>query len=183
VLSIGANTGACTSAMSKYQPITARRPSPEQYIVSRLIDEHLGVLEADVGVIFDGYPRTTTQAENLDLVLQAHGRSLAHVIELTVDEEALVERVTGRYTCATCGEGYHDRFKKPRFLDICDNCGGTNFQRRVDDNEETVRMRMAEYRAKTAPILPFYERRGLLRQVDGMEEIGHVTSRIAAILG
>lgn len=153
------------------------------HIVSRLIDERLGTLESDEGAIFDGYPRTTAQAENLDIVLNAHGRTLDHVIELTVDEEALVERVTGRFTCIACGEGYHERFKKPRFLGVCDSCGGTSFQRRPDDTEDTVRRRMAEYRAKTAPILPYYEARHLLTRIDGMADIAVVSSKIATVLG
>ena len=94
------------------------------------------------------------QAEALDLLLAERGQTLDHVIELAVDEDALVERITGRFTCAKCGEGYHDRFKQPAIAGVCDVCGSTEFKRRPDDNEETVRTRMAEYRAKTAPILP-----------------------------
>src|SRR3546814_20006455 len=106
---------------------------------------------------------------------------LDHVIELSVDEEALVDRITGRYSCAKCGEGYHDRYKQPRTQGVCDVCGSTVFNRRPDDNEGTVRTRMAEYRAKTAPILPYFEKRGLVSRVDGMaaitEEIGRASWR------
>jgi adenylate kinase len=105
------------------------------------------------------------------------------VIELVVDEDALVARITGRYTCATCNAGYHDVFQKPAVEGVCDHCGGTSFKRRPDDNEETVRTRMAEYRGKTAPILPIYEARGLVRRVDGMADIAHVTQAINSILG
>ena len=152
-------------------------------IVSALIGEELDAMGPAVGAIFDGYPRTAAQAESLDEILAARGRKLDHVIELAVDEDALVERITGRFTCAKCGEGYHDRFKQPTQADVCDACGSTEFKRRPDDNEETVRTRMAEYRAKTAPILPIYEARGLLQKVDGMAAIDVVTSQIEAILG
>jgi adenylate kinase len=151
-------------------------------IVSGIIGEALDKLSADTGVIFDGYPRTAAQAESLDGILAARGRKLDHVIELAVDEDALVERITGRFTCAKCGEGYHDRFKQPKVAGTCDQCGSTEFKRRPDDNEETVRTRMAEYRAKTAPILPIYEARGLLKKVDGMAEIASVNSAIEALL-
>ena len=112
----------------------------------------------------------------------ARGRKLDHVIELTVDEDALVERITGRYTCAKCGEGYHDRFKQPKVAGVCDVCGSTEFKRRHDDNEETVRTRMTEYRGKTAPIIPIYEARGILTRVDGMADIDHVSAAVAAVL-
>jgi len=151
-------------------------------IVSGIIGEALDKLDAGTGVIFDGYPRTAAQAESLDGLLAARGRELDHVIELEVDEEALVDRITGRFTCATCGAGYHDRYKLPKVAGVCDACGGTEFKRRPDDNEETVRTRMAEYRAKTAPILPIYEARGIVSRVDGMADIDAVSSAVAAIL-
>jgi len=151
-------------------------------IVSGIIGEALDKLDAGTGVIFDGYPRTAAQAESLDGLLAARGRELDHVIELEVDEDALVDRITGRFTCATCGAGYHDRYKLPRVAGVCDACGGTEFKRRPDDNEETVRTRMAEYRAKTAPILPIYEARGIVSRVDGMADIDAVSSAVAAVL-
>ena len=151
-------------------------------IVSALIGERM---DAGVGsgAIFDGYPRTAAQADALDLLLAERGQTLDHVIELEVDEDALVERIVGRFTCANCGEGYHDTFKRPTVEGTCDVCGHHEFKRRPDDNEATVRTRMAEYRAKTAPIIPIYDGRGLLRRVDGMAEIGVVTGEIEAILG
>ncbi|OHT21968.1 adenylate kinase [Edaphosphingomonas haloaromaticamans] len=152
-------------------------------IVSGLIGEQLDALSPDTGVIFDGYPRTAAQAESLDGLLAARGRTLNHVIELEVDEDALVERITGRFTCAQCGEGYHDKFKLPKVPGTCDVCGSHEFKRRPDDNEETVRTRMAEYRAKTAPILPIYEARGLVSRVDGMAPIADVEAAIERILG
>jgi adenylate kinase len=151
-------------------------------IVSGIIGEALDALPPETGVIFDGYPRTAPQAASLDTLLSERGRVLDHVIELAVDEDALVDRITGRFTCAQCGEGYHDRYKQPAKAGICDKCGSTEFKRRPDDNEETVRTRMAEYRAKTAPILPIYEARGIVSQVDGMADIADVTDAIEAIL-
>jgi adenylate kinase len=151
-------------------------------IVSALIGERLDASQTTGGAIFDGYPRTQAQAEALDLLLDERGRKLDHVIELAVDEEALVDRITGRFTCGECGAGYHDTFHKPRQAETCDVCGAHDFRRRPDDNEETVRNRMAEYRAKTAPILPYYEARGLVSRVDGMADMNAVSAQIAAVL-
>jgi adenylate kinase len=152
-------------------------------IVSHLISDELMVLGHNTGVIFDGYPRTQAQVHSLDEILARHHRKLDRVIELAVDEDALVERITGRFTCSKCDEGYHDTFKPPLHEGICDNCGGGAFKRRPDDNEETVRKRMEEYRAKTAPILPLYEQRGLVTRVDGMAEIDAVSEEIEQVLG
>jgi len=150
-------------------------------IVSALIGERLD-RGAERGAIFDGFPRTKHQAEALEILLAERGRKLNHVIELVVDEEMLVDRITGRYTCATCGAGYHDHFHLPKVEGTCDICGGHEFKRRPDDNEQTVRTRMAEYRAKTAPILPFYEEKCLVRRVDGMASVEEVAAAIDAIL-
>ena len=151
-------------------------------IVSGIIGERLDEPDTGNGVIFDGYPRTAGQAESLDALLSERDRKLDKVIELAVDEDALVDRITGRFTCAKCNEGYHDRFKQPAIVGVCDICGASEFKRRPDDNEETVRNRMAEYRAKTAPILPIYEARGLVSRVDGMADIDEVTTAIGVIL-
>ena len=151
-------------------------------IVSGLIGERLDALGPDVSVIFDGYPRTAAQAAALDTILSDRGRKLDHVIELRVEEDALVDRITGRFSCAKCGAGYHDRYKLPKVENVCDVCGSTEFKRRPDDNEETVRTRMAEYRAKTAPILPIYEARGIVTHVDGMAPIDQVNDAIETIL-
>jgi adenylate kinase len=151
-------------------------------IVSGIIGDRLDEIGPDAGVIFDGYPRTAAQAVSLDQILADRGRSLQHVIELAVDEDALVDRITGRFTCVACGEGYHDSFKQPATPGVCDKCGGTEFKRRPDDNEETVRTRMAEYRAKTAPILPIYEARGIVSRVDGMADMNDVAVAISGIL-
>lgn len=149
-------------------------------IVSALIGEHLDA--SGTGAIFDGYPRTHPQAEALEILLEERGRKIDHVIELVVDEEALVTRITGRFTCSKCGAPYHDTLHLPKVAGVCDICGGTDFKRRPDDNEQTVRTRMAEYREKTAPILPFYQAKGLVRQVDGMASVEAVAAAIDAIL-
>lgn len=151
-------------------------------IVSAIIGDELDAMGPDAGAIFDGYPRTAAQAESLDTLLAARGRKLDHVIELEVDEDALVERITGRFTCASCGKGYHDKFERPRVPGVCDRCGGTEFKRRPDDTEETVRTRLAEYRAKTAPILPIYEARGIVSRIDGMTDIDDVSAAIEKVI-
>ena len=152
-------------------------------LMAKILDEHMAEIPADSGLIFDGYPRTEPQAELLDGLLEKHGRSLDHVIELAVDEDALVERITGRFSCANCGALYHDTANPPSKEGVCDTCGSTEFKRRPDDNEETVRKRMGVYRAETAPILPGYEARGIVTRVDGMAGIDEVASAIDAILG
>ena len=151
-------------------------------IVSALIGEELDALASGQGAIFDGYPRTAAQAESLDRILAERQRTLGHVIELEVDEDALVERICGRYTCADCGKGYHDKYEQPKVPGTCDKCGGHEFKRRPDDNEDTVRTRMSEYRAKTAPILPIYSARGIVSRVDGMADIEHVTAAVERIV-
>ena len=151
-------------------------------IVSALIGEELDQMGPQAGAIFDGYPRTAAQAVSLDEILAVRGRKLDHVIELDVDEDALVERITGRFTCANCGKGYHDTFEQPREPGVCDKCGSREFKRRPDDDAETVRTRMAEYRAKTAPILPIYEARGIVSRVNGMAELDGVTAAIERII-
>ena len=151
-------------------------------IVSGILAERLAQPDVDKGIILDGYPRTAVQAVVLDKLLAAQGMKLDYVIEIAVDEDALVDRITGRFSCAKCGEGYHDRYKQPKVDHLCDVCGSAEFKRRKDDNEETVRTRLQEYRAKTAPILPYYEEKGLVRRVDGMAPIDEVTAQIRAIL-
>lgn len=151
-------------------------------LMAEILGEHMDAIPATKGLIFDGYPRTAPQVALLDGLLSSRNRTLDHVVELVVDEDALVERIVGRYTCASCGEGYHDKFKQPKVEATCDKCGAHEFKRRPDDNEETVRTRMAEYRAKTEPILPLYDARGLVSRVDGMAAIDAVTEAIEAII-
>ncbi len=151
-------------------------------IVNALIDDKLNVAADHPGFIFDGYPRTQAQAEALDGLLKARKFELDQVIELGVDEAALIDRIVGRFSCANCGENYHDRYKLPKVEGTCDVCGHHEFKRRPDDNAETVRTRMEEYRAKTAPILPYYDARGMVSRVDGMASMDEVHDAIAAIL-
>jgi len=151
-------------------------------IVNDILSDRLDQDDVRRGFILDGYPRTAAQAEALERLLAAKGMTLDHVIQLIVDEEALVDRISGRFSCASCGTGYHDRYKLPKVEGVCDVCGSTEFKRRPDDNAQTVRNRLAEYHAKTAPILPYYEAKGLVRSVDGMAPIDEVEQAIAAIL-
>jgi adenylate kinase len=165
----------------KAKEVMARGELVSDAIVSALIGERLDA-SADKGAIFDGFPRTGHQAEALEILLGERGRKLDHVIELVVDEDELVKRITGRFTCAKCGAGYHDTFRPTQVEGVCDACGSAEFKRRPDDNEQTVRTRMAEYRAKTEPILPYYNARGLVRRVDGMASVDEVAAQIDAIL-
>jgi len=134
------------------------------------------------GFILDGFPRTEPQAAALDRMLTDKGLRLDHVIELKVDDSALVERIAGRFTCATCGAGYHDTFKPTAKPGVCDVCGGTEFTRRADDKAETVAARLEAYHRQTAPLLPYYEAQGKLRGVDGMAAMDEVARQIGAIL-
>ena len=135
------------------------------------------------GFILDGFPRTAPQAEALDRMLAERGLALDHVIEIEVDEAALIDRLSGRFTCRSCGASYHDRYNRPRTEGVCDACGGRDFVRRPDDEPEAIKTRFAVYRRQTAPILPYYQARSLLRRVDGNREIDAVTAAIAKILG
>jgi adenylate kinase len=154
---------------------------PDEVVVS-IIAERLNSPDVKKGFILDGFPRNTAQAEALDAMLASKGLKLDSVVEMKVDDEALVERITGRYTCAKCGKGYHDKFEKPKVPGVCDVCGSTELVRRKDDNAETVRARLAAYEQQTAPLLPFYERRGLVRTIDGMAPIDEVTQAIERAL-
>ena len=151
-------------------------------IVNGLIGEQLDVPADHPGFILDGYPRTQAQAEALDAMLAAKELKLDHVIELEVNEDALVDRITGRFTCATCGTLYHDRTMMPKVDGTCDTCGSHDFKRRPDDTAEVVRTRMEEYRGKTAPILPYYEARHLVSRVDGMASMDDVARAIDGVL-
>jgi adenylate kinase len=152
-------------------------------IMIDLIAQHIDRLGPGKGIILDGFPRTVPQAEALDSMLSRKGLKLDHVIEMTVDEAALVDRIAGRFTCAKCGASYHDRYHRPRQEGVCDGCGSHEFLRRADDRPEAVTRRLATYRELTAPILPYYRAKGVLRTVDGMAPIDAVTRQIEGILG
>jgi len=150
-------------------------------IIIDLIADRIDRL-ASKGVILDGFPRTVPQAEALDRMLRDKGLKLDRVIEMTVDEAALIDRIAGRFSCARCGASYHDRNHQPKVQGVCDVCGSKEFVRRGDDNPEAVKTRLEAYRRQTAPILPYYRNKGILRQVDGMAEIDSVGRQIEAIL-
>jgi adenylate kinase len=154
---------------------------PDELMI-QMISDRIDQPDARKGFILDGFPRTVPQAEALDKMLADKGMKLDHVIEMKVDDAALVERITGRYTCAKCGKGYHDRFEKPKVEGVCDVCSSTEFKRRADDNEGTVRSRLAAYHQQTAPILPYYKGRGVLETVDGMADIDVVTKQIETLI-
>jgi adenylate kinase len=150
-------------------------------IIIDLIADRIDRL-AGQGFILDGFPRTVPQAEALDRLLRAKGLKLDHVIEMTVDEAALIDRIAGRFSCAKCGAGYHDHHHRPKVEGVCDACGAHDFVRRADDNPAAVKTRLEAYRRQTAPILPYYRKQRVLRQVDGMADIDSVTRQIEAIL-
>ena len=147
-----------------------------------LIEDRIVRPDCAKGFILDGFPRTEAQAQALDTMLDKTGKKLDQVIEMEVDEAALTERVVGRFTCAKCGTGYHDKFKRPKVEGVCDVCGSTEFTRRPDDNAETMKTRMAAYRAQTEPLLPYYRAKGILKKVDGMAAMDEVYRQIRAVL-
>lgn len=150
-------------------------------MVIELIAEHIDEDEGK-GFILDGFPRTIAQAEALDRLLKERGEKLDLVIVMGVNDEALIERIAGRFACVTCGEGYHDVYKMPKVGGVCDRCGGTQFVRRRDDNEEVVRSRLKAYHAQTEPLIDYYSRQGKVRMVDGMKDIGTVEKEIETAL-
>lgn len=161
--------------------MSAGKLMPDELMVE-IIAERISKPDVANGFILDGFPRTVAQAEALDTMLSEKGLKLDHVIEMKVVDDILVERITGRYTCAKCGKGYHDSFEKPKVAGVCDVCGSTEFKRRADDNADTVKTRLAQYHEQTAPILPYYQSRGVLKTVDGMAEIDDVTKQIEGVL-
>lgn len=152
-------------------------------IVVRIISDRLEQEDCSPGFVLDGFPRTLPQATALHNLLDEKEMGIAHVIEIQVPDEVLVERITGRFSCADCGMGYHRKFKKPKAKGICDVCGSSNFQTRKDDNRDTVQDRLENYHSQTSPVLPYYNEMGLLRKVDGMSEIEEVRVLIHNIVG
>ena len=135
------------------------------------------------GFVLDGFPRTAAQAEALDRMLKKKDMELDRVVEMKVDEDAMVERIVGRFICANCGAGYHEEFHRPATEDVCDQCGSTEFTRRTDDTSETVRARLRAYQEQTAPIISYYRKKGLMKSVDGMAPIDEVTRQVDEALG
>jgi len=172
----GTPTGKAAEAIMKRGDLVSDE------VVVGIIAERIDQPDCAKGFILDGFPRTVAQAEALDRMLTGRGLKLDRVIEMKVDDAALIERITGRYTCAKCGAGYHDSFLKPRVAGVCDKCGGTEFTRRADDKAETVGARLEAFNRQTAPLLPYYKGRGVLRQVDGMAAIDQVTAEIEGVL-
>ncbi len=154
---------------------------PDDMIIGMISDLMDGE-ELAKGMILDGFPRTTAQAEALDAMLLEKGQVMDNVIQIDVDEEAIVERICGRFSCAECGAGYHDTFLRPSMEGVCDKCGATEFVRRTDDNEETVRSRLVAYKLQTAPILPYYEEKGALKTVDGNRAMDDVLDEIKGVI-
>lgn len=155
---------------------------PDEVMV-KMISDRIGEPDCAAGFILDGFPRTVPQAEALDKMLEDNNLKLDFVIELKVDDGLLVDRIAGRYTCATCGAGYHDSTMKPQKDGVCDGCGGTEFIRRKDDTAETVATRLRAYHGQTAPLLPYYQGRGTLKSVDGMGSIEAVAGALDGIIG
>jgi len=177
-----AAVAAGTETGRKAKEIMDRGELVPDAVVVGIIADRLDQPDVKKGFILDGFPRNTAQAEALDKMLTGKGLKLDAVVEMKVDDEALVERITGRYTCAKCGKGYHDRFEQPKVSGVCDVCGGTQFTRRADDNEKTVRDRLAVYNKQTAPLVQYYGGRGTLKTIDGMADIAEVTRQIEGVL-
>lgn len=173
---------AGTAVGLKAKAVMASGKLVSDEIVNAIVSERLDRDDCGPGFILDGYPRTLEQADALSDMLVEKGMSLDCVIELEVKDDLLVERVSGRYTCAKCGEGYHDSFKKPKVAGTCDRCGSHEFKRRPDDNAETMRTRLQAYYKETAPLIGYYYANDLLKRVDGMGEIGEIQSGIRGIL-
>jgi len=176
---IAGGTAAGKTAKTFYD---AGKLVPDDVIIA-MFAERIAAPDCAKGVILDGFPRTVAQAEALDAMLARMDRRIDAVIEMKVDDEALVERIAGRFSCAKCGAAYHDRFARPRAEGICDVCGGREFKRRDDDKAETVRTRLAVYNQQTAPLLPYYKGRGVLKAVDGMAPIDDVTRSLRQAIG
>lgn len=151
-------------------------------IVIAILRDRLAEEDTGKGVILDGFPRTTVQAEALDVLLEETGQKIDAAISLEVEDAAMVTRISGRYTCADCGEGYHDSFKQPEEAGVCDKCQGTEFKRRADDNAETVASRLKAYHAQTAPLIAYYDGQGVLKRIDAMGDIGGIAGSLGEIV-
>jgi adenylate kinase len=151
-------------------------------VILGIVRERMAKPDVSKGVVFDGFPRTPAQAEALDKMLASSGQKLHAVIEMKADDDELVARISGRFTCKSCGKGYHDSFAPTKVEGTCDSCGGHEFVRRPDDNAKTVRDRLTVYNTQTAPLVDYYRETGKLHVVDGMAEIAAVTRAVGAVL-
>lgn len=175
---------ACGSELGKTaQKIMEAGALVPDAIMVDMIAQRIETPDRSNGFVLDGFPRTTPQADALGKMLAAKDMKLDRVIEIKVDDAALIERITGRFSCAGCGAGYHEKFRRPKVDGVCDSCGATEFTRRQDDNPETVRARLKAYHRQTAPLLPYYREKGILETVDGAGSIEEVWGRIEALLG
>ena len=177
-----AAVAAGTEAGKAAKAVMERGDLVSDDIVIAILRDRLGEPDCANGVIFDGFPRTAAQAEALDALMAEAGSSITSAISLEVDDAAMVDRISGRFTCAGCGEGYHDSFKQPAKDGVCDNCGSSEFNRRADDNAETVAQRLKAYHAQTAPLFAYYGERGVLKGVDAMAQIDTVSESLTAIV-
>lgn len=178
-----AAVAAGTDAGKKAKAVMEAGQLVSDDIVLAILKDRMAQPDVARGVILDGFPRTEGQAAALDALLAAAGERVTHAISLDVDDEAMVGRVSGRFTCADCGEGYHDEFKQPAVAGTCDRCGGTSFKRRADDNAGTVRERLKAYHAQTAPLIAHYDRMGVLDRVEAMGAIAEIRQALGRVLG
>lgn len=177
-----AAVAAGTDAGKKAKAVMESGGLVSDEIVNAIVAETIDGDDFKNGAIFDGFPRTLAQAAALDEMLKSRGRKIAAAISLEVDEAALVKRISGRFTCGNCGEGYHDEFKQPSQDGVCDKCGGTEFKRRADDNAEAVAVRLQAYHAETSPLLEYYREQNLVHSVDAMKDIDDVTEDLKAVV-
>jgi adenylate kinase len=178
-----AAVAAGTAAGQKAKAVMEAGQLVSDDIVLAILKDRMAAPDVKRGVILDGFPRTDGQAAALDDLLASTGQKVTAAISLEVDDEAMIGRVSGRYTCAGCGEGYHDEFKRPAHAGVCDKCGGTAFKRRADDNAVTVRERLSAYHAQTAPLIAYYDRRAVLERIDAMGSIADIQSALSSIVG
>lgn len=177
-----AAVAAGTEAGRKAKAVMEAGDLVSDEIVIAILRDRLAEPDCAKGVILDGFPRTTVQAEALDALLAERGQQISAAISLEVDDAAMVTRISGRFTCAACGEGYHDSFKAPQVAGTCDKCGGTDMKRRADDNAETVASRLVAYHAQTAPLIAYYKRKGVLKSVDAMGDIDAIAADLARVV-
>lgn len=177
-----AAVAAGTEAGKKAKAVMEAGELVSDDIVIAILRDRMGEPDCVKGVILDGFPRTTVQAVALDTLMQDTGQSITAAISLKVEDDAMVERISGRYTCAKCGEGYHDRFKRPKTAGVCDKCGGTDMNRRADDNAETVAQRLKAYHAQTAPLIAYYDDKNVLHRIDAMKAIDAITEEMKSVV-